>query len=127
MKYLPVPDESKRHVKYETTLVVGEEIIVCFKVGHYEYPGKEVQEAYSRISKAVKELQHDLHVIREFSGNLVLYSMVSKIVNPEITEAMRQEFRLAAEEMYPDWAPLSDWDSQMGGIAGFSVQMRNVA
>jgi aspartate/methionine/tyrosine aminotransferase len=123
MRYLPVGDDSKRHVNYQDTLANGDSIVVVFRVGYMQHPPKAAEEAYARINRLVREAAQDLQAIREYHGNLVLYSMVAKTINPDITEHMKQEFREAAEAMYPEWRIATDWECQQSGIAGFSVQM----
>jgi len=114
------------HPKYETTYDdLGErgEIVVCFKVGYHQQPDAEAEAAYARIAKAYEELQADKAIIKKWGGSLVLYSMQSEIVNPDISDADMEEMKAAAIEAYPDLLFSSMWRNSCHGLHGVSVRL----
>jgi hypothetical protein len=111
------------HPQYVNTIGLGEQIIVCFEVGYYAKPPKEAVEADARIREVIESLAKELAIVGEWHGNLCYYSMVSKPVNPEITDEMREEFKAAAAAAYPEMRVIGGWDNANGGLMGFSVKM----
>lgn len=119
-------ENNVNHPKYKYTLDQGDSIIVVFQVGHYVEPDVETQEAAKRIQAIVNKIDpKDLALIEKWGGRVMTYPITSKINNPEITDAMAQEFITVAKEAYPEKQIATSWENAQHGMRGYSVQMVN--
>lgn len=111
---------------HEYKLAVGKDdlFVVNYEFGYYVEPTPAAKEAMARITKALSGIVDDVKLIREWSGNLVLYQMNTKRCNPTIDGAMREQCFKDIKESFPDAVYVDSWLSGNQGIAGLSVRMR---
>lgn len=121
----PTPKEFGRpdHPGFEYWTDVGAMWIAVFKVGYYQDPPSEVREAEKRIDAVLEQLSAETSLVRAWHGNLVYYRARSLLVNPEITDEMRQSFIDATLKAAPGWKVNHSWDNASNGVHGFSVRI----
>ena len=101
----------------------GEDVIACFKVGYYEEVPVNVREAAKRIARALASHSDDITLVRQWDGNVIVYSPNSRLVNPPLTEAMKSDFIKAAEKA-SGWHCVGGWENSTHGLRGYSVVLR---
>ena len=113
------------HPKFEQILSISDNTyVVVFRVGQYVGPTPEALAAGKRISTILKQITDaDLALYREWEGNVVQYAMNSKAINPEITDAVAQEFVDATKAAFPDAVIGHSWANEMHGLVGYSVRV----
>jgi len=102
------------------------EFVVWYKFGGYVYPPAETVEAYKKIEAAYIALEAERRLIGEWHGNLVLYRMNSKQVNPDITPEQIAECVEDAKKRFPHSNYRTSWVSSNQGVVGVSVRMREI-
>lgn len=95
--------------------------VVAFRFGYYEPPPPDVNEAYERIAAVLAGVEHDISLLRDWQGSVALYRPMSRTVNPDTTEPMRDAWIARAKELLPTMDYSKSWDNQSQGLAGFSV------
>lgn len=113
------------HPKFHAVLGLDlDSWIVGFKTGYYIDPPPEAVAASKRIAAALKGISDsDLALLREWGGNVVIYSMNSQLHNPVVTEEEEAEFIAAAKAAFPNAVVTGSWKNAMHGVEGFSVRM----
>ncbi len=101
--------------------------VVNYEFGYYVEPTPAAKEAMARITKVLGGIVDDIKLIREWSGNLVLYQMNTKRCNPTIDGAMQEQCFKDAKESFPNAVYVDSWLSGNQGIAGLSVRLRGSA
>jgi hypothetical protein len=114
---------SPEHPSFDHFIEMGGQRIACFKVGGYERPPLEVYDAVRSINEALASISGDISLVRQWDGNVVFYEPSSRLVNPEVTDAMCQEFIDATLKANPGWMVVAHWRNAMHGVHGVSVRI----
>lgn len=112
------------HQQHEYNTSRGDGVIVLFKVGYYERPSAEHQQAQQRVMDALGRLHKELAMMRAWDGAVSVHSMTERLVNPEITPAMIESFVAAAVQAYPEMKLGDQWQNSSHGVRGYSVFMQ---
>lgn len=101
----------------------GGGIIVNFPVGYMQPMSDEAAAANARIDAALRALSADIALAGEWQGNLIYHKPHSRLVNPEITQEMKDAFIAEALRLYPGSTLTESWVASMHGVASFSVRL----
>ncbi len=98
---------------------------VTYTFGRFIEPTPEAKDAMRKIHEVYKSLEAERKLIAQWSGNLVLYGMNSKLDNPNIDGAAQERCFNDAKVAFEFATYVSSWFSRgTGGEIGLSIKMR---
>lgn len=96
---------------------------INFPLGEWKEMPDEVVAANVRVSAALKALDADIDLVREWGGSVVYYKPFNQMVNPKITDDMQEALRAEAQRLYPESRIMECWKAMAHGQISFSVRL----